>query len=91
MAKTIQIRNISDDVYAALARRAAGAGVSVPALLRREAIRLALHAEERPRLTMAEWLERAGQRPVNPNITREHTIEALEEIRGPWPDAEGKS
>lgn len=37
MPKTIQIRDIDDDVYAELARRAAEAGTSVPELLRKEA------------------------------------------------------
>lgn len=37
----MQIRDLDDDVYAALVRRAAEAGVSVPELLCREATRLA--------------------------------------------------
>ena len=37
MPKTVQIRDIDDDVYAALVRRAAESGVTVPDLLRREA------------------------------------------------------
>ncbi|MGL4745503.1 MAG: FitA-like ribbon-helix-helix domain-containing protein, partial [Dermatophilaceae bacterium] len=40
MPKTIQIRDIDDDVYDALARRAAELGLSVPELLRKEAERL---------------------------------------------------
>ena len=82
MPKTIQIRNIDDDVYAALRRRAAEAGISVPDLLRREAERLA----SRP--TMKEWLERTRRGPVNTKITPEHVLEALDEWRGPWPDAD---
>lgn len=41
MPKTVQIRDIDDDVYSALARRAAEAGLTVPDLLCREAARLA--------------------------------------------------
>ncbi|MBO9523660.1 MAG: hypothetical protein J7518_19175 [Nocardioidaceae bacterium] len=41
MPRTIRIRNIEDEVYLALSRRAAEDGLSVPELLRREAIRLA--------------------------------------------------
>ncbi len=41
MPKTVQIRDLDDEVYAALARHAAEARVSVPELLRREAERLA--------------------------------------------------
>jgi plasmid stability protein len=77
--KTVQIRDIDDEVYAALARRAAEAGVSVPDLLRREAARLA----SRP--TVEQWLERTRRRPSE--IARADVIDALDELRGPWPDA----
>jgi plasmid stability protein len=80
MPKTIQIRDIDDEVYAALARRAADAGVSVPDLLRREASRLAA------RPTVEEWLARTRRRPSA--ITRAQVIEAVDELRGPWPDAD---
>jgi len=80
MPKTIQIRDVDDDVYAALVRRAAEAGITVPELLRREATRLA----SRP--TMKEWLERTRQRYSD--ITPDEIVEALDEIRGPWPDAD---
>lgn len=51
MAKTIQIRDLDDDVYAELARRAAAAGITVPELLRREADRLV----SRPSLAESIW------------------------------------
>ncbi|MCB1016730.1 MAG: hypothetical protein KDB10_16700, partial [Acidimicrobiales bacterium] len=73
------IRDIDDEVYAALSRRAAEAGLTVPDLLRREAGRLA----SRP--TVEEWLERTRRRPST--ITRAEVLEALDELRGPWPDA----
>jgi hypothetical protein len=76
--KTIQIRDVDDDVYAALARRAAEAGITVPDLLRREAARLAA------RPTVEEWLARTRRRPSG--ITRVEIAEALD--RGPWPDAD---
>ncbi len=79
MPKTVQIRDIDDEVYAALARRAADAGVTVPELLRREAGRLA----SRP--SVDEWLERTRRRPSN--IGRAEVVDALDEIRGAWPDA----
>lgn len=79
MPKTVQIRDIDDDVYAALARRAAEAGLTVPDLLRREAGRLA----SRP--TVDEWLERTRRRPSA--ISRAEVLEALDDVRGPWPDA----
>jgi hypothetical protein len=79
MPKTVQIRDIDDDVYAALVRRAAEAGITVPDLLRREAARMAA------RPSMTEWLERTRRRPSD--ITADEIVEALDEIRGPWPNA----
>lgn len=75
----MQIRDIEDDVYAALARRAADAGLTIPELLRREVARLA----SRP--SVDEWLERTRRRPSA--ISRAEVIEALDDIRGDWPDA----
>jgi hypothetical protein len=79
MPKTVQIRDIDDEVYAALQRHAAAARISVPELLRREAIRLAAQP------TVEEWLERTRRRTST--ISNAEIIEALDEIRGPWPDA----
>ena len=80
MPKTVQIRDLDDDVYAALARRAAEERISVPELLRREATRLAA------RPPMADWLARAGGR-THSGYTG-NGLEALDELRGPWPDAD---
>ena len=80
MPKTIQIRDVDDDVYAALARRAAEAGITIPDLLRREAARLAA------RPTVEEWLARTRRRPSD--LTRADVVQALDELRGPWPDAD---
>jgi hypothetical protein len=79
MGKTIQIRDIEDDVYAALTVRAGEAGLSVPELLRREASRLA----SRP--TVTEWLERTRRRPSD--IGSNDVAAAFDDLRGPWPDA----
>lgn len=79
MPKTIQIRDLDDDVYAALRRRALEAGLTVPELLRREATRLA----SRP--TVEEWLARTRRRPSG--IEHADVLAALDELRGPWPDA----
>jgi antitoxin FitA len=81
MPKTVQIRDLDDEVYAGLARRAAEAGMSVPELLRVEATRLAA------RPSMETWLARTRRRssPVGPV----EILEALDEHRGPWPDAGG--
>lgn len=77
--KTIQIRDLDDEVYAALARRAAEEGVSVPELLRAEATRLAA------RPSVAQWLQRTRRR--SSNVGRVEILEALDEQRGVWPDA----
>ncbi len=79
VGRTIQIRDLDDEVYAALRSRAAEAGLTVPELLRREAARLAAQP------TMAEWLERTRRRPSR--TTTQEVLEALDETRGPWPDA----
>ena len=79
MPKTVQIRDIDDETYATLKRQAAVAGLSVPELLRREVARLAA------RPSIEEWLERTRRRTST--ITNAEVIEALDELRGPWPDA----
>jgi hypothetical protein len=79
MPKTVQIRDISDEVYAALVRRAAEEGVTVPELLRREAGRLAA----RPSVT--EWLRRTRRRSAE--VTGAEVVRALDELRGEWPRA----
>lgn len=81
MPKTVQIRDIDDEVYAALAKRAAEAGLTVPDLLRREAARLA----SRP--SVDEWLDRTRRRPSR--MTRAEILEALDEVRGGPLDAGG--
>jgi len=78
MPKTVQIRDLADDVYAALAVRAAEAGVSVPELLRAEATRLA----DRP--TMETWLARTRRR--SSPVERAEVTAALDDHRGRWPD-----
>jgi antitoxin FitA len=77
MPKTIQIRDVDDDVYEALARRAADLGLSVPEMLRKESERLAA------RPTVNEWLDRTRRR--SSERTARETLEALDELRGPWP------
>lgn len=79
MSKTVQIRDIDDEVYLALTRRAAEIGMSVPEMLRREAARLA----SRP--SVEEWLERTRRRPSA--ISRDEVLDAIDGVRGPWPDA----
>lgn len=79
MPKTVQIRNLDDEVYAGLVRRAAEAGLSVPELLRAEAARLAA------RPSMEEWLRRTRRR--SSPIGRDEILAALDEQRGGWPGA----
>lgn len=79
MPKTVQIRDIDDEVYAALVRRAAEEGITVPELLRREASRLAA------RPSVGEWLRRTRRRTSA--VTAADVVRALDEIRGEWPGA----
>ena len=77
MPRTVQIRDLDDDVYDALAMRAADVGLSVPELLRREVARIAA------RPSVDEWLARTRRRPVA--RTSRETLAALDELRGTWP------
>jgi antitoxin FitA len=77
--KTIQIRDVDDDVYAALVQRAGEEGVTVPELLRREAARLAA------RPSIKQWLARTGRRPSA--VSSAEVMATLDEWRGEWPDA----
>lgn len=77
MPRTIQIRDVDDEVYDALARRAAEVGLSVPEYLRRETQRLAA------RPTIEEWLDRTRRR--SGTRSRRDTLAALDELRGAWP------
>lgn len=82
MPKTLQIRDIDDDVYAGLQRRAAEDGVTVPELLRREATKLA----SRP--SMKAWYAEIRRQNRSLNMTTEEVIAAFDEHRGPWPDGD---
>jgi len=67
----VQIRDLDDEVYAALVRRAAETGVSVPELLRAEAARPAA------RPSVQAWLSRT-RRPSTP-AGRVKVLAALDE------------
>ena len=79
MPKTVQIRDIDDEVYAALVRRAGEEGITVPELLRREAARLAA------RPSMSALLALIGRRPSE--VSAAEVLASLDEWRGEWPDA----
>ncbi len=79
MPKTVQIRDIDDEGYTALVRRAGEEGITVPELLRREATRLAA------RPSVAQWLARTRRRPSE--ISTAEVLATLDEWRGEWPDA----
>lgn len=80
MPKTLQIRDVDDEVYDELRARAADEGLSVPEFLRREIARLV----QRP--SMKQWLEMTRMLPTS-DVTSEDVIASLDEMRGPWPDA----
>jgi plasmid stability protein len=73
MPKTIQIRDIDDEVYSGLRRRAAEEGVSVPELLRAEATRIAA------RPSIASWL--ASTRRRSSPVGAADVLETLDELR----------
>lgn len=75
MPKTVQVRDIDDDVYDALRRRAAEVGMSVPEFLRRETERIA------SRMSASEWLTRTRG---SDTVSRKDIQAALDEIRGDW-------
>ena len=77
MSKTVQIREIPDETYRKLAQRAAEAKVTGPDYLRRLAERDVAHP------TGAEWVERTRLR--GGPVRQSDVIEALDELRGPWP------
>jgi antitoxin FitA len=79
MPRSVQIRDLDDEVYTKLVQRAAETGITVPELLRREATRLA----SRP--SFAQWLERTTRR--RSDIRGDEVLAALDEWRGEWPDA----
>ena len=79
MPKTVQIRDIDDEVYAGLVRRAADEGITVPELLRREAVRLAA------RPSVSQWLSRINRRPST--VSTAEVLATLDQWRGEWPDA----
>ena len=73
MPKTIQIRDIDDEVYNGLRRRAAEEGLTVPELLRAEAARLAA------RPSISSWL--ASTRRRSSAMGADAVVQALDEIR----------
>ena len=71
MAKTIQIRNVPDDVHPALRTQAAAAGKSLSDFLLE-------HVEEvAARPTNAEIFRRASERARGSGLSREAIIEAV--------------
>ena len=81
MAKTIQIRDVPDDVYAGLVARAGEENITVPELLRREAERLARTP------SMSRWLDDCRRATRVSSSTSTATIEDLDDLRGEWPGA----
>jgi len=71
--KTIQVRDIDDEVYAGLRRRAAEEGLSVPELLRAEATRLAAGP------SIAAWLNSTRRRASG--VGANGVLDALDELR----------
>lgn len=79
MPKTIQIRDLDDEIYLGLVRKAAEVGLSVPEFLRLEAGRIVA------RPSMREWADQVRSHGV---ATRDlDPVAALDDIRGEWPSS----
>jgi plasmid stability protein len=76
LAKTVTIRDLDDETYQGLSRRAAELGVSVPEFLRRVAKRIA----HQP--SMVEWLARTELR--SGRVRGTDVLVGLDELRGDW-------
>jgi plasmid stability protein len=74
MAKTIQIRNVPDDVHRTLRVRAAEAGLSMSEYLLREVTRVASRSD------VAEILHRTASQPTG--VSHEDVLAAFREMRG---------
>lgn len=74
MPKTIQIRDVDDEVYEGLRRRAAEEGVTVPELLREHAARVARQPSIR------SWLDSTRRR--SSPVDAAEVLDALDELRG---------
>ena len=76
MSKTIQVRDVPEQVHSTLKARAAREGMSLSDLIKREWER----AAERP--SMGEWLERTEQvKPIRAKRTAAQTVRALRDVR----------
>ena len=72
MAKTIQVRNVPDQVHRTLKARAAREGMTLSDFIKRELER----AAERP--SMREWLDRVHQaKPISTTRTAAQVIREL--------------
>ncbi len=76
MAKTVQIRNVPDEVHRELKVRAAAAGQSLSDYLLEHAVQVA----SRP--TVAEVLQRAGRRSGGTRLSTEEIVAAIKAGRG---------
>ena len=74
MSKTIQVRNVPEEVHSTLKARSAREGMSLSGFVKRELER----AAARP--TMREWLERTRQ--AKPIPVQRSAAQALRELRG---------
>ncbi len=79
MPKTVQIRDLADDIYATMRQRAATAGLGLPEYLRRELTRLAERADPAEALRRQRALVASSDR----GPTREQILAALHDERRP--------
>jgi len=79
---TLQVKNLPDNVHAALRQRADAFGMTMSAyviqLLQRDLIRL----------TTAEWIAQVEEATKDWPVRDLNAVAILDEIRGPWPGEE---
>ncbi|CAN5673276.1 MAG: hypothetical protein M3535_05605 [Actinomycetota bacterium] len=76
MTKTVQIRNVPDDVHRELKVRAAAAGQSLSDYLLEHAVQVAAQP------TIAEVLQRAGRRSGGARVSTDEIVAAIKAGRG---------
>ena len=74
MSKTVQIRDLDNETYQVLRKRAAADGLSLAGYLRRELTQMAAVP------TMAEWLDRADESRARAGVSREALQSAIEDL-----------
>lgn len=82
---TIQIRDVLDEDYQALAEAAKAEGKSLQSYMKEQMSVIARRARKR---AVLEAMREALAKDTGTGVTTESIIRDLDAIRGPWPDEE---